>query len=64
MSELVSKSCESNGDVLRVLLSISLPPVGVFRKVGIGLHFRLNLVPMLLGYVPGIIHAVWVILRR
>ena len=64
MSELVSKSNDHNGDVVRVLLSIILPPVGVFLQVGIGIHFWLNLLLTLLGYVPGIIHAVWVILRH
>jgi uncharacterized membrane protein YqaE (UPF0057 family) len=51
-------------DVLRVLLSIVLPPLGVFLKVGIGLHFWINLLLTLLGYVPGIVHAVWVHLRK
>lgn len=51
-------------DVLRVLLAILLPPLGVFLQVGIGLHFWLNILLTLLGYVPGIVHAVWAILRR
>ena len=51
-------------DVLRVLLSILLPPLGVFLQVGIGLHFWLNILLTLLGYVPGIIHAVWVIAKK
>jgi uncharacterized membrane protein YqaE (UPF0057 family) len=51
-------------DVLRILLSIILPPLGVFLQVGLGLHFWLNILLTLLGYVPGIIHAVWVVLRK
>ena len=51
-------------DVLRILLSIFLPPVGVFLQVGIGLHFWLNILLTLLGYLPGIVHALWIILRR
>jgi uncharacterized membrane protein YqaE (UPF0057 family) len=51
-------------DVLRILLAILLPPVGVFLQVGIGLHFWLNILLTLLGYVPGIIHAIWVILKK
>lgn len=51
-------------DILRVLLAIVLPPVGVFLEVGIGMHFWLNILLTLLGYVPGIIHALWVILRE
>jgi uncharacterized membrane protein YqaE (UPF0057 family) len=51
-------------DVVRILLAIILPPVGVILQVGIGLHFWLNILLTLCGYVPGIIHAIWVILRR
>ena len=51
-------------DILRILLSIFLPPVGVFLQVGIGLQFWLNILLTLLGYVPGIIHALWIILKR
>ena len=51
-------------DIIRLLVAIFLPPLGVFLEVGIGLHFWLNILLTLLGYIPGIIHAVWVILRR
>ncbi len=51
-------------DFLRVLLSVLLPPVGVFFQVGIGLHFWLNIVLTLLGYIPGLVHAIWIIASR
>ncbi|MDF2765113.1 MAG: proteolipid rane potential modulator protein [Rhodospirillales bacterium] len=51
-------------DVLRILIAIILPPLGVFLQVGIGLQFWLNILLTLLGYIPGIIHAIWVILRK
>lgn len=51
-------------DVLRVLLAIILPPLGVFLQVGLGKHFWINILLTLLGYVPGIVHAVWVIARK
>ena len=51
-------------DVIRILLAIILPPVGVFLQVGIGLHFWLNILLTILGYVPDIIHAVWVIVKK
>jgi uncharacterized membrane protein YqaE (UPF0057 family) len=51
-------------DVLRILLAIVLPPLGVFMQVGIGLHFWLNILLTLLGYIPGIVRAVWIILKR
>jgi uncharacterized membrane protein YqaE (UPF0057 family) len=52
------------GDVLRIVCAIVLPPLGVFLQVGLGLQFWLNILLTLLGYIPGIIHAIWVILRR
>lgn len=51
-------------DIVRILLAIILPPLGVFMQVGLGLHFWLNILLTILGYVPGIIHAIWVVLRK
>jgi len=52
-----------NMKILEVILSILLPPVGVLLKVGLTKHFWINLILTLLGYLPGIIHALYVILR-
>lgn len=54
----------TGGDVIRILLAILLPPVGVFLQVGLGLHFWLNILLTLLGFIPGIIHALYIILTR
>jgi uncharacterized membrane protein YqaE (UPF0057 family) len=51
-------------DCLRLVLSILIPPLGVFLQVGFGLQFWLNVLLTLLGYVPGLIHAIWVIFFR
>lgn len=51
-------------DILRLLLSILLPPLGVFLQVGLTLHFWINVLLTILGYVPGIIHAVYIIMTR
>lgn len=51
-------------DVIRVLLSILLPPLGVFLQVGIGGQFWLNILLTLLGYIPGVVHATWIIATR
>lgn len=52
------------GDILRIILSILLPPVGVFLEVGLTTQFWINVILTLFGYIPGIIHALWIILRR
>ena len=51
-------------DLLRILIAILLPPLGVFLQVGLGRDFWINLVLTILGYIPGIVHAVWVIAKR
>ncbi len=50
-------------DILRVIIAIFIPPLGVFLQVGLGKHFWTNLILTFLGYIPGIVHALWVILR-
>ncbi|AXR06440.1 YqaE/Pmp3 family membrane protein [Salinimonas sediminis] len=51
-------------DIIRIILSILLPPLGVFLQVGIGVQFWINVVLTLLGYIPGIIHAIYIIVTR
>jgi uncharacterized membrane protein YqaE (UPF0057 family) len=51
-------------DILKILLAILLPPVGVLLEVGPTGHFWLNILLTLLGYIPGIVHAVWVIASK
>lgn len=51
-------------DILRIIVAILLPPLGVFLQIGIGGHFWLNILLTILGYIPGIIHAIWIILKR
>ena len=51
-------------DLIRIIIAILLPPLGVFLQVGFAGAFWLNILLTLLGYIPGIIHAVWIIARR
>ncbi|MFP4132757.1 MAG: YqaE/Pmp3 family membrane protein [Halothece sp.] len=51
-------------DLIRIILSVIIPPLGVFLQVGIGIDFWINIVLTLLGYIPGLIHAIWVIARK
>jgi uncharacterized membrane protein YqaE (UPF0057 family) len=51
-------------DLIRILLTILLPPLGVFLQVGLGGQFWLNSLLTLLGYIPRIVHPVWIIARR
>ncbi|MEM7097791.1 MAG: YqaE/Pmp3 family membrane protein [Pseudomonadota bacterium] len=51
-------------DIVRLIFAIILPPVGVFLQVGIGAQFWINILLTILGYIPGIVHAVWIIAKR
>ena len=50
-------------DPIKIVCAILLPPLGVFFEIGFGGHFWLNIVLTLLGYIPGIIHALYIILK-
>ncbi|MGD9212500.1 MAG: YqaE/Pmp3 family membrane protein [Desulfobacteraceae bacterium] len=50
-------------DLIRIIVAIICPPVGVFLQVGFGKHFWINIILTLLGFLPGIVHAVWVIAK-
>ena len=50
--------------LIKVLLAIFLPPVAAFIVVGIGAHFWLNILLTLLGGMPGMIHAVWLVAKK
>ena len=50
-------------DLLRIVAAVLLPPLGVFLQVGIGKQFWINILLTILGYIPGIIHAVGVIAK-
>jgi len=51
-------------ELLKIILAVVLPPLGVFFQVGIGKHFWINIVLTILGYIPGIVHAIWVIAKN
>lgn len=47
--------------IIKLILAVFLPPLAVFLTVGLGLHFWLNIVLWILGGLPGMIHAVYVV---
>ncbi|MDZ7660388.1 YqaE/Pmp3 family membrane protein [Fodinibius sp.] len=51
-------------DLLKIIFAVLLPPLGVFLEVGLKGAFWLNILLTILGFLPGIIHAVWVIAKR
>ena len=51
-------------EILKIIIAILLPPLGVFMQVGIGKHFWINIILTILGYIPGIVHGIWVIAKN
>lgn len=51
-------------DIFKVIFAVILPPVGVFMEVGLKGHFWLSILLTILGYIPGIIHALYVIMKH
>lgn len=50
-------------DAIKIIFAFLLPPVGVFLEVGPTVHFWLNILLTLLGWLPGVIHALYVIVK-
>ena len=49
--------------LLDIILAILLPPLGVFMRYGLGSKFWINLILTILGYIPGVIHALIVLAK-
>ena len=48
----------------QIILALLIPPVAAFLTVGIGLHFWLNILLSIFFWVPGMIHAIWLVLKN
>ncbi|KAI4260203.1 MAG: hypothetical protein L6R42_004167 [Xanthoria sp. 1 TBL-2021] len=62
MSGMMSAPPQQPSDIIKIIFAIFLPPVGVALEKGIGSDFCINVLLTILGYIPGIIHALYVIL--
>lgn len=52
----------ASSSILQIILAIILPPLGVALHSGISKQFWICLVLTLLGFIPGLIYALIVIL--
>jgi uncharacterized membrane protein YqaE (UPF0057 family) len=53
----------STATFVDIIIAILLPPLGVFLRFGCGVEFWICLVLTLLGYIPGIIYAIYVLTK-
>ncbi|ACA89029.1 MULTISPECIES: YqaE/Pmp3 family membrane protein [Shewanella] len=49
--------------LLLVVIAILLPPVAVFLKSGVGKDLLINIILCLLFFIPGLLHALWVVTK-
>ncbi len=50
--------------LIHIILALLLPPIAVFLKSGVGKDLLINIVLCLFFYVPGILHAIWLITKK
>ncbi|CAP34882.1 Protein CBG17075 [Caenorhabditis briggsae] len=48
-------------DIFKFLFAVIFPPLGVFLETGCDVHLAICILLTILGYIPGIIYAVYVI---
>jgi uncharacterized membrane protein YqaE (UPF0057 family) len=53
----------TSSDICKIILAIVFPPLGVFLERGCGVDLLINILLTILGYIPGIIHALYIILK-
>ena len=46
-----------------IIIAILLPPLAAFLVVGLGTHFWINLVLTFVFFIPGVLHAIWLIIK-
>lgn len=61
MGDVVSQQTPS---VLMILLAVLLPPLAVMLRVGLGKHFWLSLFLTIFFWVPGVIHAMIIVMQK
>ncbi|NJR51311.1 MAG: YqaE/Pmp3 family membrane protein [Leptolyngbyaceae cyanobacterium CSU_1_3] len=46
---------------IRIVFCILVPPIGVFLTAGVSSALLINILLTLLGWLPGVIHAIWLL---
>ena len=54
----------STNKLLLIIIAILLPPLAVGLVKGIGGHLILNIILCLFFWLPGLLHALWVVLNQ
>ena len=57
------KSQSETDDTIALILAIFLPPLGVALKRGIDIQLFISILLTMFGWLPGIVHALYIILK-
>jgi uncharacterized membrane protein YqaE (UPF0057 family) len=49
--------------IVLIIIAILLPPLAVFLKQGVGKDLLINIILCIFFWLPGIIHALWLIMK-
>ena len=49
--------------IVLIILAILLPPIAVFVKKGAGKDLVINIILCLLLFLPGVVHALWLVTK-
>jgi len=47
--------------VVKVIAAFFLPPLTAYLQVGISTHFWISIALTMLGLLPGVLHALWLV---
>ncbi|KAK0668825.1 hypothetical protein QBC41DRAFT_225199 [Cercophora samala] len=53
----------TGSDICKIIFAVLLPPLGVFLERGCGSDLLINILLTVLGYIPGIVHALYIICK-
>jgi uncharacterized membrane protein YqaE (UPF0057 family) len=60
---MAKKKSKKKSSVLLIILAILLPFIAVLIKKGLGKDFVINIILCIIFYIPGIIHALWIVTK-
>lgn len=50
--------------LVKLLFCLIFPPIAALLQVGLSTHFWISVVATLLGGLPGVLHALWLVLTN
>ncbi|KAF7289965.1 Cupin-5 domain-containing protein [Mycena indigotica] len=53
-----------SSDILLIVIAVLFPPVSTFFICGCGIDLVIGILLSILGYIPGLIHSLWLIFRK